>query len=192
MIGKGVATVGFRGGLSQLFKTIQFRLPEEGKGGLVGSYYCYVRSNLEKKGVIFRSPVRIFEKGQDIFFELKGPSNTFKGTVTLRTGCLFILMASEYGKAFHHVYKIGNGLEPKVLQGVFSGVSTAFDPIGGRTVLIRQEQNYNDLSNQRSDISALKKSARPGDKHLALYFKEYTNNNVAPNKSTGFSLDDLE
>jgi hypothetical protein len=159
--------------------------------GVIGSYYCYVRSNLEKQGVVFRSPVRIFEKGRAIHFELKGPSNTFKGEISLRSGCLFVLMTSKEGKAFHHVYKIGNRPDPRVLQGTFSGVSTAFDPIGGRTVLIRQQENFSDLSNRRSDISVLKKSNQLEERLLASYFREYTNNNVGPNKSTGFNLDDL-
>ena len=159
---------------------------------LLGSYYCYVRANLLNESLVFRSPVRIFKKENKIWWELKGPSITYNGEVVLRHYCLFILMTSKEGKSFHHVYKIGNRSEPRVLQGVFSGVSTAFDPIGGRTVLVKQENAFGALTNHKASTSAMKKSKRLEDKVLALYFKEYYNNNVAPNKSGGFNLEDLK
>lgn len=160
---------------------------------LLGNYYSYVRRNsLEGEGVVFRSPVQILKKKDgEILMELKGPSQTFSGVIKNRRGCLFILLEAKEGKAFYHVYKIGERRSPHVMQGVFSGVSTAFDPIGGRVVLIRTDDEFSSLTNASLDISALKKSWREGEKKLAGYFKEYLNNNVAPNRSASFGLGDL-
>lgn len=159
---------------------------------LIGSYYCYVRRNSEAEGYILRSPVKIEQrKDGKIEFQLKGPSYTFKGEVYSRHGCLFILMKADEGKVFHHIYKIGERKSPSLMQGVFSGVSTAFDPIGGRTVLMRTEEPYNSLKNASLSVSALSKSKLRPDKKLAAYFKDYANNNIAPNRSSTFDIEDL-
>jgi hypothetical protein len=158
---------------------------------LVGTYYCYVRANLPE-GMLLKSPVRIFERERKIWFELRGPSIEYKGEVTSREGCLFILMTSKVGKTFHHVYKIGSRHSPGVLQGVFSGVSTAFDPIGGRTVLVRQREDVSKLNNTSTAILTLTKSKNEEERRLAQYFKFYENNNVAPAKSATFSFKDLK
>lgn len=157
---------------------------------LIGTYYCYVRANL-KESVVLRSPVRIWKKENKILYELKGPSSYYRGEISFRHGCLFVLMVSPEGKTFHHVYKIGNRFEPKILQGIFSGVSTAFDPIGGRTVLVRQEGQFDVLTNRRMSVSAMKKSRQEEDRQLSVYFNAYNNNNLASNRSTTFGLDDL-
>jgi hypothetical protein len=158
---------------------------------LVGNYYSYVRRNAAE-GYILRSPVKI-EKRNDgrIGFQLQGPSHTFQGELYSRHGCIFILMKAEEGKVFHHIYKIGERKSPRVLQGVFSGVSTAFDPIGGRAVLIRTDDSYTSLKNANLSVNELRKSKAPGEKQIAIYFKDYHNNNIAPARSSTFNLDDL-
>lgn len=159
---------------------------------LVGTYYSYVR-RIAPPPMVFRSPVRIWEeKDGKVMYELRGPSNVFKGEIKNRSGCLFVLMESEEGKAFQHVYKIGGRKVPLVLQGTFSGVSTAFDPIGGRTVLIKSDKSYDALTNQSMLIDDLKKSKQQDEQKLAVYFRDYENNNVSPNRAATFGLDDLE
>jgi len=155
-----------------------------------GSYYSYVRRNAVV-GVLFRSPVRIWTEVNNVRFELRGPSLVYQGTIQLRHGCLFIQMESKEGKAFYHVYKIGKRESPKVLQGTFSGVSTAFDPIGGRAILMRVDEPYNSLENAALKITDIKKSKSLNERRLADYFKDYANNNVSPNKSYSFDLSDL-
>lgn len=159
---------------------------------LVGNYYSYVRRNAEE-GYILRSPVKIWQRDDSkIGFQLKGPSHVFEGEICKRHGCIFILMKADEGKVFHHIYKIGERKKPEVLQGVFSGVSTAFDPIGGRTVLIRTEDVYTSLKNASLSVAALRKSKLPVEKRIAIYFKDYHNNNIAPARSSTFDLDDLK
>lgn len=159
---------------------------------LTGSYYSYVRRNA-KDVTVFRSPVRIWkEKDRRVCFELKGPSQVFTGEVQKRHGCLFVLMEAKGGKTFYHVYKIGERIAPAVLQGIFAGVSTAFDPIGGRVVLVRTEEPYASLANKSLGLGELKKSRLPGEKELSVYFRDYLNNNVAPNRASTFGVADLE
>jgi len=157
---------------------------------LRGNYYCYVRRN-DKQGVILRSPVQIVDEMGTIQMTLKGPKWSFKGEMQLEKGCLFVLLKSDGGKVIHHVYKIGTREKPGVLQGIFSGVSTAFDPIGGRVVLIRMEGNYHDLRNEELKVSDLKKANSHESKSLATFFATYEDNNLSLGKITTFSLDDL-
>ncbi len=158
---------------------------------LVGSYYIYMRQN-SNKGLIFQSPVRIGESGSRFTLTLKGPSWTYEGDLKIRHGCLFILMSSVEEKSFYHIYKIGTRRSPLVIQGIFSGVSTAFDPIGGRVVLLKVDQAFDDLKNQAFQIEELQSSSLPTHRTLAGYFREYTRNNLAINKVVSFGPEDLE
>lgn len=155
----------------------------EGKGGddpvlsgLLGNYYCYVRRNSEDL-VVFRSPVRISRNAGEYVFELRGPTWAYKGKATSSDGCVFVLMRSESGKQIHHVYKIGKRQRPKVLQGIFSGVSTTFEPIGGRVVLAAVDQPYEKLENKEMVPNELTKDKKFGVR-LARYFGKYEENNL--------------
>jgi hypothetical protein len=153
----------------------------------VGNYYSYVRRN-DKQGVVLQSPVQINEAEGKVWFELKGPSWMYKGEVRLVHGCLFILMESEGGKIIHHIYKIGVRKKPRVLQGIFSGVSTTFDPIGGRAVLIRSEDKLNKMNNAALTIEALKTSDDGVLRSVGSYFLESVGNNIEIN-SIGMSFE---
>lgn len=154
-----------------------------------GTYYSFLRSNIEE-GVVFRSPVCIERTDNRMMLVLKGISWDYKGEVQLSHGCLFILMRAG-GKAFHHVYKIGLRKKPLVLQGVFSGVSTAFDAIGGRAVLVRTDEEFKEMTNKKLIIKDMSKSAHPLEKKLASYFKEKSGNNLTISIVNSFTMDDL-
>jgi hypothetical protein len=158
---------------------------------LVGSYYSYVRRNT-KEGALLRSPVLIFKKDNKIHFLLNGDRTEYSGIVDLHHGVLSLSIQNEEGKFFNHVYKIGSISHPKVLQGVFSGVTSTFDPIGGRVVLEHRNEKFADLKTGLIDISDLKRSASKNEKLLALYFAKYEDNNLQVKKSTSFNLSDLE
>ncbi len=155
-----------------------------------GNYYCYVRASHEE-GYILRSPVNIAAVNGKTWLRLKGMIYSFEGEVALTQGCLFVLMQSIEGKSFYHVYRIGTRKSPDVLQGVFAGVSTAFDPIAGRTVLVRQNDSFDSLVNLKIAIAELDKSESRTDRILAEYFREYSKNNISTKKSAGFSWEDL-
>ncbi|MBT1711953.1 hypothetical protein KK062_27165 [Fulvivirgaceae bacterium PWU5] len=156
----------------------------------LGNYYCYVRRNAEI-GVVMRSPVRIIEKNNTIWFELQGPTWLYAGEMLLKNGCLFICMRATGGKEIHHVYKIGFREQPPVMQGIFSGVSTVFEPIGGRTVLIRTQEDFTKLENLELKIADMKRSKDKEQRRLAEYFLSYETNNLKIKPVTTFTVDDL-
>jgi hypothetical protein len=156
----------------------------------VGSYYSYVRENSDE-GFVLRSPAKIFMEDRQVHFELRGPKWIYSGKVHFVNGCLFITMNSHSGKSFHHVYKIGLRERPEMLLGVFTGVSTAFDPIGGRAVLERSDRDYKDLEAQRLSIEKLGKSKSKRDVALAKYFEERLKNNLIVPPPTTFTYEDL-
>lgn len=157
---------------------------------LVGNYYVYIRQN-SNKGLIFQSPVEIREWDGKFLLRLKGPSWTYEGEVRIKHGCLFILMTSA-DKSFYHIYKIGTRRDPKVIQGIFSGVSTAFDPIGGRAVLLKREESLATMKNQAFTQVEMNNSSSPEGKIIAAYFRDYSKNNLSINKVISFGIEDLE
>lgn len=158
---------------------------------LVGNYYIYMRQN-SQKGLVFQSPVEIRESEGRFVLRLNGPSWIYEGALTIKHGCLFVLLVSQEHKSFYHIYKIGTRRNPFVIQGIFSGVSTAFDPIGGRTVLMRVNQDLDKLSNQAYTNQELGQSPEREKKILAAYFRDYSRNNLSINKVIGFGIEDLE
>ena len=157
---------------------------------LIGNYYIYVRQN-SVKGLIFQSPVEIKNSEGKHVLRLKGPAWTYEGELKIKHGCLFVLLASAENKSFYHIYKIGTRRDPKVIQGVFSGVSTAFDPIGGRAVLVKKDEPFSRMINRAFTQDEMRKSL-PEGAALASYFSAYAKNNLSINKVVSFGLEDLE
>lgn len=157
--------------------------------GLLGNYYCYVRRN-SRNTAVFRSPVRISRDGEEYIFELQGPRWLYKGKVKLSEGCIFILVEAESGKRLHHVYRIGVREKPKVLQGIFSGVSTTFEPIGGRVVLVAVSEAFEELEGKELTPGELEQGGTLNTR-LARYFHSYEENNLRINPVVSFSEDDL-
>ncbi|WP_040497575.1 hypothetical protein [Fulvivirga imtechensis] len=155
-----------------------------------GTYYSYVRRSIPT-GAVYQSPVQITQESGKIMFILKGPDRSYRGELTLSKGCLFCLMQSEDGKSFYHVYRIAGVTSPKVLQGVFSGILTGQEPIAGRTVLIRKEEKFEEMKNEEIPVDELEKSGDKEKQYLAIYFKEFSKNNLQINKSITYRIDDL-
>lgn len=158
---------------------------------LIGVYYCYVRRNTNES-MLLRSPVHIFEKDKKICLLLKGGRTEYFGTVKVAHGILTIFIENKEGKFFNHVYRIGNMESPNVLQGIFSGVTSTLDPIGGRVVLERRKEKFTDLKTASIDINDEKQNASKSEKVLGRYFAKYSDNNLRVKKSTSFDLSDLE
>ncbi|WP_258098674.1 hypothetical protein [Marinoscillum pacificum] len=156
-----------------------------------GTWVSYVRQN-SLDGIIYQSPVEIFEEGSKAYFKLRGPNTTYSGEITYSNGCLTTLFTGASGKTFHHIYKIGNRKNPIVLQGIYSGISTADDPIGGRAVLSRSDQNFDILENRELRVEELKTSAKELDQGISIYFGQYEKNNLRLNPIISFSAQDLK
>jgi hypothetical protein len=186
LISKFLEYPSFRAFADELEKPIDKTL-----SSCVGSYFNYVRRN-GKDTVVLRSPVKIYMEKNKFLWQLKGPSSRYVGELHYRDGCLFVLMVADNGKMIHHVYRVGKALRPDVIKGIFSGVSTTFDPIGGRTVLVRVKEEFDGLKNGALSVSQLKSSKLEHERKLLKYFKDSEANNVSVN-SVGitFTLDDL-
>ncbi|MEI9919060.1 MAG: hypothetical protein WDO14_09705 [Bacteroidota bacterium] len=158
---------------------------------ILGEYYCYVRMSKEKEKLL-RSPVKIWMEQGRVLYHLKGKRLNYEGEVINHDGCLFILMKSAKGrKSFYHIYRIGSMEAPQVLQGIFSGVSSDFEPIGGRAVLWRSNESFESLTPQKIEIKSMRQSRRKDDQLLAGYFKEKSLNNLSIKDPYTFGPDDL-
>jgi len=155
-----------------------------------GNYYCYLRRNSED-AYILQSPVKIEKAQGEMIFTLQGPVRRYSGAISMGNGCLFVLILHEDGKQFHHIYQLGQHKKPQVLQGIFSGVSTIFAPIGGRTVLIRSDKEYDSLENKEIELSTFANSKDLKERRLAEYFEYYNENNLNIKRVNTFRIDDL-
>lgn len=152
-----------------------------------GNWLCYVRRSTSK-AVVLASPVQIKVEGQRADFYLQGPTRQYRGTIHHKQGCLFANFGSEDGKYFQHVYKVGSCKAAEVIQGVFVGVSSAFDPIAGRVILARCPQEMNQVKNE-SFVLADANDRLP--QAVREYFNDYCNNNLKINAPITFDYDDL-
>ena len=157
----------------------------------LGSYYSFVRRSTEGDGTLFRSPAIIFELDGKAWIELRGKRLKYSGEVTIKKGVLYAKLESEAEKAFYHVYKIGDSQRPTVLQGTFTGVSTNFEPIAGRAVLIKSEKEAETLSNAELKLDELKRSKSLDERRLAEYFDDFRKNNLVINRVYTFDHRDL-
>jgi hypothetical protein len=157
----------------------------------LGNWYSYVRCNSGDEYVLI-SPVRITEKGREITMRLNGKQRIFEGVLKFEGNCIYCLLESKQDKNLHLVFNIGFVPEPQVLQGVFSGMSSAGDPIAGREILIRTEENFNKMENRRQSISEMLRSKSEEEKIIAKYFKEANQNILKGGKSSTYELTDLK
>lgn len=155
-----------------------------------GVWISFVRQN-SSEGILYKSPVKIFEQSRKMYFELRGPVTTYMGELTYSNGCLNTLFHGSSGRLFNHIYKIGNRRSPKILQGIYSGISTGDDPIGGRTVLCKVDFPFEAIENQVLYVSELKNSEDVLNQNLGQYFDFYEKNNLKLNPIVSFDKEDL-
>jgi len=155
-----------------------------------GTWVNYVRQNSDQ-GIVYSSPVHIFQSGPVMHYILRGPSYQYEGEIVYKNGCLFSLFKNKNGKEFHHIYKIGSRRFPKLLQGVFSGISTANDPIGGRTLLIKDEREFDQIPNSQLMIEDLLQSVNTVHLAIGKFFQFYENNNLRLNTVVSYGVEDL-
>ncbi|MEO5644261.1 MAG: hypothetical protein ABIQ40_04790 [Bacteroidia bacterium] len=157
----------------------------------LGAWYSYVRCNSGEEQILI-SPVLIFKEGREIFLQLKGPRRMFTGRLKLEGTCVYCLLESKEDKNLHLVFKFGSATKPDVLQGVFSGMSAAGDPIAGREILIRQKEKYGVLKNDRRPMKQMLESKLEDEKIIANYFKERMHCTLKGGRASTFKIDDLK
>lgn len=173
------------------YSTQQFSPIDQRLQGCLGNWYSVVRCNSGRPDLLI-SPVRIFQKDHKVYLKLKGKHRVFLGELRLKGGCLFCLLDTGSNKELHLSFKIGMEIHPHVLQGTFSGVSSAEDPIGGRELLLRMEDNdFQDLENMKLNIEAARQSGDAKMNAVANYFQNYSSNNLKISNVSTFDLADL-
>ena len=155
-----------------------------------GSWYCHVRQN-SKNGTLYLSPVNIYPQQGKMMYFLAGPHQVYTGELKLKNQVLCALIEGSNGKQFHHVFKIGNRHRPNVLQGIFSGVSTSGNPIGGRVVLRRSNEAYESLKGGKFSIKSLISSPEEDQQRIGRYFESFEKNNLRIEQVDTYELDDL-
>jgi hypothetical protein len=172
------------------FKKLQLQPVYPALKNCLGNWYSYVRCNSGEEYILI-SPVRIYQEGREILMMLKGSERTFIGKLKFEGNCIYCLLESNQHKNLHLVLNYGFAKTPRVFQGVFSGMSTAGDPIAGREVLIWQEEKLNALKNYRRPISEMLKSKSQEEKAIGMYFKEKRQSILKGGKASTYELDDL-
>jgi len=139
-----------------------------------GYWISYVRSNVNN-GDILCAPVRIFQQANEMRVEMRGSRRTFYGALRLKGFNLFALIDTGNDKELHLIFWIGLCLEPQVLKGVFSGISSAGHPIVGREVLVKVEQE--ELKWQKLNLNKEEDRKQLPPK-LVTFFEKHEENSI--------------
>jgi hypothetical protein len=156
--------------------------------GCIGTWWSIVRANNGQ--YILKAPVKLsMKKDQSgILIELQGGQRVFNGTVTLRAGNIFCELDTGIDKKLYIVMKVGTSAHPRLLQGTFSGISTAGDPIAGRELFLREEK----LKFEEMKWSKLDVDNNTLDSRINHYFSDYEKNCIKINNVSTFSMTDLD
>jgi hypothetical protein len=159
----------------------------DGLQNCAGNWWSFVRADTGEK--LYKAPVRIFRDAENntMRMELKGRERVFFGEIIEKAGCLFIYLVSGAEKQLGLVFKIGVTKTINLLQGTFSGMSSAGYPIAGREVLIRETFfDYQSMEWSEVDIQC-----NELDQRLKAFFSEIKENCIAVKNITGFELNNL-
>ena len=154
-----------------------------------GEWYSYVRCN-SGEPYLLRAPVTIFARHNSMYMNLKGKVRNFEGRVNFEGNCIYCHLLSGEDKNIHLVFRSSLSPNPWVLQGVFSGISSAGDPICGREILIKTNKTYEEMTNERIAIKEFKKGGRD-EMIIAKYFFLKDENIMKAGKSSTFGIGDL-
>lgn len=137
----------------------------------VGVWWSMVRGS--KGDSVFKSPVKIrISEDQEVLIAMQGRENKFKGRVQLSAGCLFCTLDSGKGKKLNIILKANVSEHARVLQGIFSGVSSTGEPIGGRELFVRETQ----LKFDEMKWAELPLPNDPLDHRISAYFSDVYRN----------------
>ncbi|MHB1279522.1 MAG: hypothetical protein ACYC1Q_14130 [Bacteroidia bacterium] len=170
------------------YETIQETKVSPTLKACAGIWWSYVRANAGEK--LFKAPVRIFidENSNQVNMEMRTKGRVFKGLVHEDIGCLTSYLDSGNGKKLAVVFKLGNATNFELLQGVFSGISSAGDPISGREILVRETGLAFDAMHWEQ-VPLADEATEP---RIRNYFSSYGQNCLKIKEVSSFSLSDLE
>jgi hypothetical protein len=155
---------------------------------VLGNWWSIARAN--KGAYLLKAPVKIYQsKNKEPRIELQGEHHLFKGVLHHRSGNIFCELDSDESKKLFIVLKVGNSINPQLIQGVFTGVSTAGDPVAGRELFYRAEEGI-DFKEMKWEKVPLEKTLQ--DERINQYFNTYEGNCLKINEASTFTLTDLE
>ncbi|MBX2875871.1 MAG: hypothetical protein KTR30_27370 [Saprospiraceae bacterium] len=177
-------------GFQSLEDFIQYESPQlpPSASSILGNWYSIVRCNSGLPDLLL-SPVQIsLEKNQVAHFQLKGPHRLYGGKVKwIGSSISCFLESNDKAKTLHLAFMLGVAKKPKVLIGVFSGVSTSGLPIAGKELLLRSDEAFEDLQNQRIPIQ---EGLLPDS--ILNYFKHYDSCYFKVQEASTFDFLDLQ
>lgn len=178
--------LGFRN--FQRFENEYARPPDPVLTACIGNWWSMVRAN--SGAYILKAPVSIYrsDDGRQVNMKLRGRQHLFTGTIVFRAGCLFCTLDSEQAKKLFIVFKAGTVKNTLLMQGVFTGISSAGDPIAGRELLVREGK----LSFEEMSWQKLTTDDAQTDTRICSYFKEYEGNCIKISGASSFDLTDLD
>lgn len=163
-------------GFQSLDEFIQHESPQlpQSASSILGNWYSVVRCNSGRPDLLL-SPVQIsMEENQTAYLQLKGPHRMYKGKVKwIGSSISCHLESTDKAKVLHLSFLLGVAKSPKVLTGVFSGVSTGGFPIAGRELLLRTEVPFPELKNLRIPLQG-KSPQVEIPKQILHYFADYS------------------
>lgn len=154
----------------------------------IGTWCSYVCANTGEQ--VFVAPVRFLaDENGKVKMELIGEHHHFSGYPLQQGSCLFCTLHSEGDKILNLIFKSGNSPAPKLLQGVFTGISSAGDPIAGRELLVKENlRDWKDMKWHKEKLQASDKL----DPRIIKYFSNPLHNCLKINKAALFDWEDLE
>ncbi|NRB46964.1 MAG: hypothetical protein HRU41_04785 [Saprospiraceae bacterium] len=178
--------VGFQS-LDDFIKHESPQLPQSAVS-IIGNWYSIVRCNSGRPDLLL-SPVQIsLSENQEADFRLRGPHRLYQGKIKwIGSSISCFLESNDKAKTLHLAFMLGVAKEPKVLIGVFSGVSTSGFPIAGKELLLRAEEDFQNLQNQRIPIQ---KGSLPNS--ILTYFENYDSCYFKVQEASTFDFLDLQ
>ena len=158
-----------------------------------GAWYSIVRSSSGLPYILV-SPVEIsISENQKAVLTLRGPNRTYRGEVKWIGGSMSTLITSEdQTKSLHLAFKVGLSKYPKVILGVFSGVSTAGLPVAGKEILYKSDVPFEEMKNVKISIEALDEKEEPIiPSSIIRYLSDFDKNYIKVIGMGTFDLDEL-
>lgn len=183
-------SLAFYVGFQSLDDFVQHERPQLPKSAssIIGNWYSIVRCNSGRPDLLL-SPVQIsLSENQEANFQLKGPHRYYRGKIKwIGSSISCFLESNDKAKTLHLAFMLGVAKEPKVLIGVFSGVSTSGLPIAGKELLLRAEEEFKNLRNQRIPIQ---EGSLPDS--ILAYFENYDSCYFKVQEASTFDFLDLQ
>ncbi|MEM1319621.1 MAG: hypothetical protein AAGG75_05155 [Bacteroidota bacterium] len=138
-----------------------------------GNWYSIVRY-ISDLPVLLVSPVQVIIDGDVVRMKLYGKHRIYEGEINWIAGSIScFLSTTDKVKSLHLAFKLGVIKKPKLLKGVFSGVSSSGNPIAGREILWRPDEDieFEAMSNFKVDTEESLKIDDPRiPKPIITYF----------------------